>query len=207
MPEYVVRASYRSTLNPTGQAIVNTFHIVDAQLTSGDDITDVTNDIDTWLTTAYKNVLTDSCTLHDLTVQYEEAPSHPVAQHVKSLEVAGTRAQADAKESPALCQVLALKTTVPKRYARGRSFMPPGLVAASVAEGGTWATANAYWTTVTSFVTALMAGHSGTNNTYAPCVFSKSQLAKGETPFYFLVTAVGRRNHQYFLRSRSDPGV
>jgi len=206
VPLYVMRVTYRSTLDPTGQAVVNVMHVNNAQLTSGDQASSVITDIDAWLTTAYKNVLTDSTKLHDLTVSYAEAPAHPLGQAVKSIEAYGTRAQSDEKLSAGLCSVLALKTSVPKRYARGRIFVAPACNVAAAAEGGKWLSSNAYWTTQTSLVTALLAGYTGADNEYKLAVFSPTQVAKGEDDYSFDVTNIGRSANQYFLRSRALAG-
>ena len=206
MPEYVVRASFRSHLEPSLQEFVNVYHFVDAQLSSGNQIDDVASEIDTQLRAVYKGLLTDSCVLDDLTVEYVTAPDFPEGQAVIAIAEPGLRSQPDQDLSTGLCAVISLKTGVPHRYAQGRSFLPPGIVNSSAGNLGTWAASDDYWLAVLNWAQLSNFNWSSGDRDYALCVASMKRLALVQDPWYFPVTAIQHRNVQHFLRSRAETG-
>ena len=205
MPAYDIRATFRSSV-PAGDfaktLFVNVIHFQLAALSSVSNWSNIANEIMTAYGTEYRNVLTDSMTMHDITVTTEEAPGGTPSQGVHSVELAGTRSQADASLGPSQCILLSAKTNTPKRYARGHIFLPPGLNASSVTSHGTWSSSNAYWTTATALKNKLASSQNVGDNTYTYEIYSKTQRSKGFTPFAFPVTTILQDPTVHVLRRR-----
>jgi hypothetical protein len=181
---------------------VNPFHLEVDTLTDPPNYASVASDIDTWLTTLYKAVCTTSTTVVDLTVTEEDYPGATPGQAIHSINGAGTRTAADSFEPYGLTQVVTLQTATPKRYARGRMFMPPPLGSAALTSNGIWLNTNAYWTATTAFMNALLAGHTAGSTSYAPIVFSRTRAVTGASPYQFPITGYQQRLAPHWLRSR-----
>lgn len=209
MPEYLARVAFRSQGAGAGpaQLSVNIIHVVAAQLTSPFDASTIASDIDTQMGTQYRACLADYFTWHDLTVT-DVTPSAPtLAQHVLSKEVAGTRSGTDNDLSYGLCAVIALKTGIAARYARGRVFAPPAGVSSSVDSNGIWKTSNAYWTNCNAWAAKLQTGWTAGDTDYAPAVFSPTRVARSEDPSYWSIESAVVRPQQHFLRSRTRGSI
>lgn len=202
MPAHPMRFAYRS-VNGTSQAlVVNTFHLEVATLTDPPNYTTICSDVDTWLTTLYRAILWTGFTLLDLTATEEDYPGAVPGQGIKPINLAGTRTASDALEANGLTQVVTLLTNTPKRYARGRMFMPSPINSTALASGGNFLQSGLYWTGITAFMNALVAGHTAGSTDYTPAVYSKSQADRGETPYLFPVTGYIQRPTPHWLRSR-----
>lgn len=207
MPLYDLRAAFRSVNygNPlAGTIIVNTVHFQLAALTSGQDPNTLANEIYSRFGTAYRGVLGDNDKLLDLTVTYEPTSTEYPSQGVKNVNANGTRSIGDAILSAGLCQLLTLKTDTPKRYARGRLFLPPAYVDAAADANGTWKTSNAYWTTATTLAALMIASWTTGDNTYTPVIYSQRQRALGESDPSYPITSYVQQPAQHFLRSRTN---
>jgi hypothetical protein len=203
MPAYQFRAAFRSSDNNQLQDEVNVLHFEVAKLTSPFDAADAANEIDTRLGTEYRAMMVDFATWHDLTVTNVTPGEASPTVHVKTKEVAGTRAGSDGKLDAGLCAVISLNTGIAKRYARGRIFAPPAFVSSAVAEKGTWSTSNAYWTALQAFATKMTSAWTAGDDTFVPIVFSTRRVAQAATPYSFQVTGARVSPDQHFLRSRS----
>ena len=201
VPEYIVRAAWRSSHAPSGPDIVNTLHFVAAQLSSPADPDTWASDIDTRFRTSYKGLLTDSTKLHELTTTCVDGFGDIGVQGSVVIEQYGTRSEASAPLAEALCQVLSLKTATHKRYARGRMFLPPALVSGAIDAGGIWKASDAYWTNATTFAN-LLAGWTHGDITYAPVVYSRRRKQLELSPAWFPITGYQQRSEQHWLRSR-----
>ncbi len=201
MPEYLARVVYRSTY-AAETLFVNTFHTRVAVLTDPPNWTNIATDLDTKFTTLYRAIVASNCVVHDLTVTDEDYPGSTLGQGFKSIEAAGTRTASDSFLGGAPCMVVALKSTVTKRYARGRMFMPPIVGSSALASDSSFATANAYYTAITAFMNALIAPWSAGSTDYQTIVYSKRQLEQGLTPYAFNVTNYARSPQMRYLRRR-----
>lgn len=201
MPEYTLRAAYRSQIN-RGPICVNVLHFTAAQLTSPFDPATTATDIDARFTTLYRAMLTTVDVLLDLTVtQVGMEPADPL-QSVLVKNVAGTRATGDGFLDAAACALITESSATPKRYARGRMFCPPALNSTALAAGGTWAPANAYWVACVAFAAQLHSTWTVGANSYTPIVWSETRHRGGFTPDHFAITGATVKNVQHWLRSR-----
>lgn len=197
-----MRVAFRSTQNSTGALVVNVFHVEAAVFTDPPDYAQIADDMGTWLGGLYTTALHTNYTLADITVTEETYPGAMVGQGISVRGSAGGRSGSANDLDVGLCQILQLKTATPKRYARGRLFMPPALDSTQCTPPGRWATASTMHIANTAFGAALLSGHSTTDVDYAPIIFSRTQVLKNLTPFQFPVTAVVATNVQHMLRSR-----
>lgn len=202
MPAYYARCVYRSNENATGDLVVNVLHVEVDQLAGPFNPTATVNDVDTWLTTLYKAMLYNNTKLHDLTVTLEDYALPDTGQAVKSIEAFGTRTTSDQKLDPAVCALLAWRTAVPKRYARGHTFAPPAISSTTISSLTNLATSGNYWDALQAFGTAYVAGHTSGSTSYKPIIYSRSQQLKSATPFIFDVTNFTVRPTTSLLRKR-----
>lgn len=202
MPEYIVRSAYRGVWSATSQDVVNVFHHLVAQLSSPFDPTAAADAIDARLTPLYKAVWPVGSIIHDLTVTDVTRGELAPKSHVKSIELAGTRAVTDTKLNPGLCNVMRLKTGIAKRYARGHAFLPPILATTQLATDGTTG-GQTYSTAAIAFATQFKGGWTAGGTDYAPVVFSRTKwLTPAEDYFFALQDAVADTK-VHWLRSRS----
>lgn len=205
---------YRIALEATGWRgvkIVNTFHVKadDTVIANPDPSADATRDMalaayrDKW-----KAVLTTLDTFDGISVVEEVAnPGHDIpSASFGSVGLAGTRSAADQFLSSGLCILAKISTNAAIRSGHGRMWLPPAITSSAAAGTGTWATGNAYWTTVGTFLDAVVAvqtpgGLFGTQR-FTPVVYSRARRARGESNYYFGVTGYSRHSDQRFLRSR-----
>lgn len=203
MPAYHARAAFEAEHVADGTLITNVFHFEVDTLSSPPNWDSIANDIGVWLGTLYTSILTTHERLVQIVVSDENYPGSTHGQGVSVSGVTGARTVADQGLSPGLCAVASWKTSVAKRYARGRTFMPPALGTATCDPAGTWLTTNAYFTACQALVTALVAGHAAGSTSYVFEIFSKHQEALGLTPFSFPVKTGVLSQKQHFLRSRT----
>lgn len=202
MPAHYVRCVYHSTISLNGADLVNTFHLEADTLTTPPDYNGIVTDVDAWLTTLYKATVDANTVLHSLTVTEETFPGSIPGQGFKSLEVQGSRSTTDNLCSPALCALLHFATATPKKYSRGRMFMPPVVSSTALGANGSFNQSSSYITAIKAFATAFLAGHTAGSTSYAPVVFSRTRVAQGLTPFAFPILNSRVQTNQYFLRSR-----
>lgn len=182
---------------------MNVFHYECDPLTSPLNFQGAATDIDSHLRTSYRGMLPANHTLHDLTVTGETYPGAEIGQGVVNIEALGTRATASTGLRPGICSLIQLRTATPKRYARGRLFMPPALNEGEVATGGVFNPGGAYILSGGTFSAAYQTAFSVSSTGYQPIVFSRSQVLKSLTPFIFPVLQVVPTGRQYMLRSRN----
>lgn len=205
MPEYKLRVAFRSTAEMTGytgNVIVNTFHLVLAAATAISDWNAVANEINTGVGTEYKNVLNNGVRWNDILVQTEPVADPGTSVGVKNINAVGTRVPADAGLGLATTALAAVKTNTPKRYARGRMWLPPMVGKAALTTGGLVDQTNAYYTTAVAFLNKLLSGFSVGGNDYSWIIYSKRQADQGFSPDSFEVTGYVIRTEPHYLRSR-----
>jgi hypothetical protein len=202
VPAFLVRAAFRSNHTTLGALCVNVIHVEVDAFTSPPDYTKIANDIDAWLGLAYRNTVPDKYTVQDLTVTGVELQQQVLGQAVKVYGTAGLHPAADQILSRGLCLVGSLKTATPKRYARGRIFMPPALQESMAAEGGAWNPGGTYALQCGAFFTAALQPHANGNDTYSLAVFSRIRLLAGDSKPYYTVLGITTDHLQHYLRSR-----
>lgn len=202
MPEYLVRAAFRSHDSASLALCVNVFHVVVDAFTSPPNYTKISSDIDAWLGQAWRDVNADTYTVDDLTVTSIDIPGQPLGQGVHSYGFVGTRPTSDHNLSAGLCRVTSWKTATPKRYARGRTFWPPAVSEVETSPGGGWNLVGTYITTTSAFTVAFATPHNSGDDTYSAAVYSPHQLALGNSKPYYPIISATSDNHQHFLRSR-----
>lgn len=202
MPAHYVRAAFRSAQVQTGNLVVNVVHLEVDTLTDPPDYQGIATDVNTWLGTAYNNVLSGQFRFTDITVTEETFPGAIPGQGVHTTGTLGARSAPDTDLSIALCCLVQLRTATPKKYARGHLFMPPAMSVGQTDSGGQWSSIGTYFGACTAFANLLAAGHTGGSTSYTPVVFSRTRVAQGATPFAFKVTAATAALPQHFLRSR-----
>lgn len=181
--------------------MVNGIHFEVAKLSSPFDPSDAADEVSTKLTTAYKAMLGTGDTLHDLTVTQVGVAPADVVQHVKTLEVAGTRTLVNNALEDAVCAVISLKTGTPKRFARGRLFAPPCLDSDKLNNGGVFLISGSYLINVKAFAALLTAAWTAGDDTFAPIVWSELQYQRAATAV-FPISAYACDGRQHWLRSR-----
>lgn len=202
MPAYLVRAAFRSHHTVDLALAVNVIHVELDAFTSPPDYHQAAVDIDAWLGQAWRNMVSTSYTVDDLTVTSVDIPGQPLGQGLVTYGLPGARTTADEDLSKGLCRVSTLKSAVPKRYARGRIFYPPALALSNASTGGGWSNASNYNATTGAFLTALLAPHNAGNNTYSAAVYSRTQHAQGNAKPWYTIIGASTDNKQHFLRSR-----
>lgn len=202
MPEYVARVAFRSHETSTGALVVNVLHFVAAQLSGPADPQDWAGDMLGHFGTLYRNMLTTGYVLDNVTTNTVEEEGVEPGEGIAISGGQGTRAAGDTKLDAGICALLSLKTATPKKYARGRIFLPPVVDAAQLQAGGGFSGGGSYWTAVQAFRSSLDAGFSQGDTTYTPVVFSRTQLSRGFTPYHFNVVLSVASLKPHYLRSR-----
>lgn len=205
MPAYNLRVAFRSTAEMTGytgNSLVNTFHLELAALTAVTDWSAVANEIYTSLGTEYKNIQGNGVRWNDITVQTEPTTDVGSQVGVHNVNAVGTRVPSDAGLGLATTALAKVKTNTPKRYARGRCWLPPMIGKSCLTTGGLVDQTNAYYTTSVAFLNKLLAGFSVGDNDYSWIIWSKRQNDQGFTPDKFQVTGYTINPAPHYLRSR-----
>ena len=202
MPAYHARAAFEGHNNSTGLLITNVLHFEVDTLTSPPNWQSIAADISAWLAAPWRAMIATLDTLLQIVVTDENYPGSTHGQGVAQVNTVGTRTVADTNLSPAICEVLSFKTAVAKRYGRGHMFCPPAWSTATLS-GGFFATGNAYHTNNQAFAATLAAGHTAGSTSYVPEVFSRTLVARNQTPFAFPITSVGLTAQQHWLTSRA----
>jgi hypothetical protein len=204
VPAYNARLAFRSTNNTTSALIVNTMHVECDVLSSPPNWDTIAADLWAWLGTGYLGILTTADKFHELTVSDENYPGSTFGQGVHTVELAGTRSPGDLHLSPGLCALTQLRTATAKRYARGHFFNPPAYGSVEATANGNWASGSNYIGACGNFAVTFGAGHTAGSTGYVPIVFSRHQVALGQSKFTFPVTSVNVSLVQRFLRSRTN---
>lgn len=202
MPSYTCRASFKSHATTDGTLIVNVLHFTAAQLTSPADPQQWATDLAAHLTTLYRAVLSTGETFDNITTNTVAEPAVDPGEGVAVVNAAGTRAPTDTKLSNSIGVLHSLKTATPKRYARGHIFMPPVLSSTEVGSGWVWSGVGGYLPATRAFTASCIAGWTAGDITYQLAVHSRTQLARGLTPFTFPVLAYYESSRPHVLRSR-----
>lgn len=182
--------------------MVNTFHVELDALSSVSNWSNIANEIHTGVGTEYLNHLPNTIIWDDISVQTEPIKDPGSQVGVHTVSATGTRNVLDANLAYGLCILAAVKTDTPKRYARGRMFMPPAVSEAATSDQGVWNVGNAYWTTANTFLNKLKTGFTVGDNSYQWVIYSRRREQLGASPVTFPVTAYQMRSQQHFLRSR-----
>jgi len=203
MPAQYVRAAIRSQHTSSGTEYVNVIHVEVDSFTSGPDYDQAAHEIWDRISGGYIEQLTTGMHCLDLTVTTEDYVGAVPAQGQHVVNLPGTRAITNEALSQGLCQLISWKTATPKRYARGHTFMPPGLDTFIASAGGQWDSSKQYWFGCKAFADSYSVGWSGSSgNAYAPIVFSRTRVKLNQTPYQFPITGYRMDPKQHFLRSR-----
>lgn len=191
-----------------GTLVVNTLHLKDDPVLGPDarSASQMCDEVDTWLNLKWRNCAFSDVTLTDIKATEEVNPPDVPAQHVKSINLAGTLGTADGKGSRAACVWSKSSTGVPVRGAHGGWHAPPWNHSAAVDSSGLWNTSFGGWAEVGNFNTALLAGHDyGTILGHISYVIaSRTRHRRGDPTWYFDVSGMTRARQMHFLRSRLD---
>lgn len=174
---------------------------VDA-FTSPPDYQQITTDLYAWLETKYFAMVPVSYDLDDLTVTGIAIPGQPLGQGIEVVPGTGFRAVSDEGLSAGLCEVAALHTGIPKRWARGRMFLPPALSTVEVGANGTWHDTDPYMVACKAFMDLVVRPNNVGNNTYSLVVYSPHQLLLQNAKPWNTVVGYSMDGKQHFLRSR-----
>lgn len=160
------------------------------------------------LVTMWRDMLDSSQVFDDVTVT-EMLPHGSTAlpgSGIHLVNAAGTAAWTG--DLPAqMCGLIAIKTGIPKRYARGWWFMPPIQSEAHTAAGKILTTSD-YWVSLQNVVTEL--GHWNKNGSAFPAgswgvgVYSRTRHNQGVSPFFFHAVGYKTVNDVHWLRSRGS---
>jgi hypothetical protein len=205
----VWRCSYESVRS--GVLLVNVFHTVaTADVGIGDATADEVRDaLNTALTTKYRAILDTGSTLNSLTVRQELDPGDTSipAESVLTIGSLGTRSVSDSYLPMSLTQLVSLRTNAAVRSGHGRMFMPPPIASSNLSTGGIWSTGAPYWSNVGTFMTELLSTHRvggiGTGSDLHTVVYSRTRRARGDSEYWFGVSAYIQRPAPHWLRSRS----
>lgn len=205
-----------------GREMVNTFHLgvqledlVTWGFTGAPSPEEVADEVSSHLTTKFRAILTTGAVLHDLTVMDEQDPLDPGAAregHVKSLELAGTRAESNRDQPLEMCGVATLRTGKIGRSFRGRMFLPP-VVSESAVTTTTFTTAGDYWLACIAFLNDFIPSFGGgsvwstlfIDSWHAsPVVYSRTRRARGEDQWANVVDSFRLNRAPHWLRSRGE---
>lgn len=198
--------------------IVNTLHFLTKDETwlvgdGSDDPGEVLDHVDTGVTDKMTPLYDTSTVLDRITcvqVANPHVPSQVPTGAEKTKNVAGTRTLADENLPHELCGLLALKSDVSGRFARGRMFVAPVEATNALSVEGFLDTSN-YWVRMQDLATRLEGLKLHTSPWQLEfwdewsaklVIYSRTRHLQNITPFTFPVTKVVPRNHPSFLRSR-----
>lgn len=211
------RIAWRYTEN--GVECVNTLHVAtstDVPTWIGGSAPDpeaLATELNTRYTTKFRAMLTNSATLHDLTVQDELDPLNPSEARegfVKSIELAGTRVESNRDQPNMLCAVATLQTGKIGRSFRGRMFLPP-VVSESAVSTGTFTTAGDYWLACIAFLKEIaptFGGGSAFSSLWLDTwhakhvVYSRTRRAHGDDEWANDIVSYRLNKTPHWLRSR-----
>lgn len=200
MREYEV--AFRSH-DDAGVLYVNTFAVkVEA---TGPDLTEasmtkVVDEINTWLTTKYRDCLHGALTFAEIAIRRILPDDGSLAVH--AVNATGTLFAPGGQQLPReLCLLLSVKTDDNSRSGRGRMFLPSPRVVAFLGDVFQWSTTTDYWSNAGVFATALLAGHDFTEDLtdyhISTRLWSRKDNATKD------VTSIVRKAPYHWLRSRS----
>lgn len=196
------RAALRST-DSIGTEYVNTFAIkVEA---TGPDLTEptatqVADQVNTWLNTAYRACLHPGLTFQDVNV-HQLFSGTPVA----GLKVVGQVGQLGALSGfvpREVCCVLSLKTAVATRSGRGRLFIPTPRYSDYLSGQDLFDPAGNYWIKIGLLGDALLAGRTFTESSVE--YHMSTRVHSRVRNVTYDVTGYQRRSQPHWLRSRAS---
>lgn len=146
----------------SGQACLNTLYLSRVGSGSPPSLTDLTNlitDLDTWLGTQYRAVLTTADTLVEYRAYQVADPTNPSPplETVLPKNVVGTRTVSSDPSPQSLCTIISLKTPNASRRFRGHMFLPPAKDASALLNDG-YKGSQAYWVAVSALNVKYQAG-------------------------------------------------
>jgi hypothetical protein len=212
-----LRGQVRSTV------FANVFHVAadtpfDTLLwtwTSAPSPEDIADELDSKLTTTYRSLIPSAGKFIDITVEDEIDPAHPENLRdgfVKTKDLVGTGTFGTTTLPTSACMVWTLQSGHIGRSTRGRWFAPPYLDALSVTNG-VLDNPSTRRTSHENFLKALVPAFSGGDlwptvwvETWEASVgiFSKTRKARGQTPYFFPITAYKTDGKLHWLRSRAE---
>jgi len=203
MPAYNARVAFNAHNSSSGALITNVVHVEVDTLSSPPNWGSIAGDINTWLGTQWRNILTTHDVFDSIVVTDEDYPGSTLGQGVVSLAAVGTRTTSDTDLSPGLCAIGTFKSSVAKRYARGHVFFPPAYNSGEMIAGGLWSFTSSYTIACAAWHDQYRAGHTSGSSGYVPIIYSRTRQKRGESPFTFPIVAGIVRQGQFFLRSRT----
>ena len=193
----------------SGVATVTSLHFVTQPPALGDEPSagDVLNAINTGLWTLYHNCLPTSWTEESTEVSEMLSPLDLTTVprgHVNAGSGAGTFSEGDHILPEALCAIVALRTGVPRRWARGYIAMPSPKNSGALTDKGRWA--GSYLTNLQALASHLDDDYSiGTVSVTSviPVVYSRTQHARGADQPWAQVEAGVVRGDSRWRRTRT----
>lgn len=192
-----------------GEQYANTFCVHDDEAGSARDEGSVANEVDSWLTTKYRNMLV-SGTIVDVLRVYRIPAVYGDDSTVSSklLGLAGTLTGADGKLPREMTLTLALRSSHTSRRSQGRLSIPSPSNSAYLTAGGDWLTSSAFWSAVGTFGQALLDGHDvgalGVGGHISTRIYSRRQHQEGSGDKTTDVTSYLRRPRPRWLRRRNS---
>lgn len=202
----IYKFSYHAT-DSEGVALVNTWHFVTQppELGSEPAAMDVLGVLDTAYRSLYKNCLHNGITVNTAELGEELPPASLEVPKGAAINVGqnGTLAGGDGKMPTALTAIIAKRTGVPRRWARGYVAIPGPRSSGQLSGSQLW---------TSSFLTALNALAAIFDDDYEvgtvsvtsviPVVYSRTQAAKGATQPWAQIEAGTVRLKPSWRRSR-----
>lgn len=196
----------------TGQACSNTFHIEHpgGGVPDLSELTNLANDLDTWLSTTWLAQLRAGSVLYSYKVEQVRPPGDltPLLAYTKVKNSAGTGGALSGQLAPeAACEVIKIISPYASKSARGHLFMPSCRFASEM-NGRLWLVGGTYHTANAAIAVKLAAGASNSPTwtgtslpNYSLGVFSR--IAGGGAPTqFFVANAVVADQIVHWLRSR-----
>jgi len=190
-----------------GEMYANTICVHDHDLSAGRSVQNVVDEVDTWLTTAYRGLLQTNATLNALRCFHIPAVYGDDSDVVTKLKgVAGTLAAGDGKMGREITLTLTLRSSHTTRRSQGRLSLPSPENSATLDSAGKWAAGVSYWINAATFGDALLAGRdiglAGVDGHLSTRIYSRSDHKEGDSDPTYDVTSYLRQPRPRWLRRR-----
>lgn len=196
----------------SGVAIATVLHVKADPLAplADPNFSSLIGECDSWLSSAYRAMLSDEGTLDTLTLTETRASSDdsvpPQAVHVDG--GAGTRS-ASGFVPTEVCAWVHARTNAAVRSGHGGFFGTPTVDSTVFSDtGGTIQTPTQYYIRLAAFTALLLAGHGiglgGIDGHLSYVIYSQTRRDRGDAEWYFDVAGATIDRHMHFLRSRRD---
>jgi hypothetical protein len=206
----IYRVSFESTVETTKCATV--VHVKatppDAVVTPSVDT--VADNVVTWLSSAYRAMLSTRDRLDDIKIREELGPGGGVpAVAERTGTWPGTWFGSTYNQDLQICAWSKTKTDAAVRGGHGGFFSPPALDQATFSGShGTISTGNAFYLAIRAFADALLNGHdmglAGIDGHLSYVIYSKTRRFRSDPNWYFDAKSITIDSRPHMLRSRKS---